>query len=98
MSASRMPALSPSAAKPSARLQEVVDFPTPPLPEATAITCFTPGMPAAFDVARAGLGGLGTTLLTIRTDRPFRPRGPASNPPWSLQAAAAAPHADQSSR
>src|SRR6185312_14793018 len=53
MSASRMPVFSPSAAKPSARLQEVVDLPTPPLPEATAMTCLTPGMPAAFDVARA---------------------------------------------
>src|SRR5258705_13995385 len=48
-----MPVFSPSAAKPSARLQEVVDLPTPPLPEATAMTCLTPGMPAAFDVARA---------------------------------------------
>src|SRR5882724_3402958 len=48
-----MPVFRPSAAKPSARLQEVVDLPTPPLPEATAMTCLTPGMPAAFDVARA---------------------------------------------
>src|SRR5882672_2283981 len=53
MSASRMPAFNPMAAKPSARLHEVVDLPTPPLPEATAMTCFTPGMPAAFEVARA---------------------------------------------
>src|ERR671914_2466418 len=53
MSASRIPVFSPSAAKPSARLHEVVDLPTPPLPEATAMTCLTPGMPAAFDVARA---------------------------------------------
>src|SRR5215207_4676549 len=53
MSASRMPVFSPSAAKPRARLQEVVDLPTPPLPEATAMTCLTPGRPAAFDVARA---------------------------------------------
>src|SRR6266850_6403548 len=53
MSASRMPVFSPSAAKPSARLQEVVDLPTPPLPEPTAMTCLTPGMPAAFEVARA---------------------------------------------
>src|SRR5437899_3055244 len=53
MSASRMPVFNPSAAKPSARLQEVVDLPTPPLPEATAMTCLTPGMPAAFEVARA---------------------------------------------
>src|SRR3954453_12333039 len=53
MSASRMPVFSPSAAKPSARLQEVVDLPTPPLPEAIAMTCLMPGMPAAFEVARA---------------------------------------------
>src|SRR5512140_1935189 len=53
-----MPVFSPSAAKPSARLQEVVDLPTPPLPDATAMTCLTPGRPAAFDVARAcRLGG-----------------------------------------
>src|SRR3954471_13035867 len=53
MSASRMPAFSPSAVKPSARLQDVVDLPTPPLPEATAMTCLTPGMPGACEVARA---------------------------------------------
>src|SRR2546429_2136079 len=53
MSASRMPVFSPSAAKPSARLHAVVDLPTPPLPEATAMMCLTPGMPDAFDVARA---------------------------------------------
>src|SRR4030088_2545642 len=52
-----MPVFSPIAAKPSARLQEVVDLPTPPLPEATAMTCFTPGMPAAFEVARACRSG-----------------------------------------
>src|ERR1700752_3766520 len=58
MSASRMPVFNPCAAKPSARLQEVVDLPTPPLPDATAMTCLTPGMPAAFAVARAWrLGG-----------------------------------------
>src|ERR1700738_3918624 len=57
MSASRMPVFSPIAAKPSARLQEVVDLPTPPLPEATAMTCLTPGMPVAFVVARACRSG-----------------------------------------
>src|ERR1019366_9287100 len=57
MSASRMPAFSTMAAKPSARLHEVVDLPTPPLPEATAMTCLTPGMPAALEVARAGGSG-----------------------------------------
>src|SRR3954467_12709795 len=70
MSASRMPALSPIAAKPSARLQEVVDLPTPPLPEATAMTCLTPGMPGAFEVAR-GLdsGGLAATACSLRSKR-----------------------------
>src|SRR4051812_779875 len=53
MSASRIPTFSPTAAKPKARLQEVVDLPTPPFPEATAMTCLTPGMPTPFDVAGA---------------------------------------------
>src|SRR5882724_701185 len=53
MSASRIPALSPIAANPNARLHDVVDLPTPPLPEATATTCLTPGIPDAFEVARA---------------------------------------------
>src|SRR6478672_5769368 len=62
MSASRMPVFSPSAAKPSARLQAVVDLPTPPLPEAMAMTCLTPGRPAALDVARAlRSGGMADT-------------------------------------
>src|SRR5206468_9797593 len=52
-----MPVFSPTAAKPSARLHEVVDLPTPPLPEATAMTCLMPGMPAAFEVARACRSG-----------------------------------------
>ena len=69
MSASRMPAFSPSAAKPSARLQEVVDLPTPPLPEATAMTCLTPGMPAAFEVARACMVGWADT------NAPYDPKG-----------------------
>ena len=45
MSASSMPTLSPRSRSPSARLTAVVDFPTPPLPEATAIMAPTPGMP-----------------------------------------------------
>src|SRR5512138_1101461 len=69
MSASRMPAFSPSAAKPSARLQEVVDLPTPPLPEATATTCLTPGMPAAFDVARALRSGGSVDTGCLRSQR-----------------------------
>src|ERR1700730_18049116 len=69
MSASRIPTLSPIAAKPSARLQEVVDLPTPPLPDATAMTCLMPGMPAAFDVARACGAGW---VDTARSSRPQR--------------------------
>src|SRR5258707_7892566 len=65
-----MPVFSPIAAKPSARLQEVVDLPTPPLPEATAMTCLTPGMPAAFEVARAcGSGRVADTTCSSRSKR-----------------------------
>ena len=42
-SASRTPTASPSFASPTARLQATVDLPTPPLPEATAMMCLTPG-------------------------------------------------------
>src|SRR6266446_5480712 len=70
MSASRMPAFRPMAAKPSARLHEVVDLPTPPLPEATAMTCLTPGMPAALEVARAcGSGRVADTTYSSRSER-----------------------------
>src|ERR1700687_3682938 len=70
MSASRMPAFNPMAAKPSARLHEVVDLPTPPLPEATAMTCLTPGMPAALEVARACRSGrMADTACSLRSKR-----------------------------
>src|SRR5260370_26099066 len=70
MSASRMPVFSPIAAKPSARLHEMVDLPTPPLPEATAMTCLTPGMPAAFEVARAfGSGWIADRTGSSRSER-----------------------------
>src|SRR5947209_10473677 len=94
MSASRMPAFSPSAAKPSARLQEVVDLPTPPLPDATAMTCLMPGIAAALEVARAcGLGGGDKVLFTNRRDRFFRHRARANSRPWSSRGAVAARHA-----
>ena len=53
MSASRMPTRKPFCWKPSARLTAVVDLPTPPLPEATAIMYFTRPMPLCL---RAGVG------------------------------------------
>src|SRR5258708_9324383 len=65
-----MPVFSPIAAKPSARLHEVVDLPTPPLPEATAMTCLTPGMPAALEVARACRSGrMADTTYSSRSER-----------------------------
>src|SRR5712672_2790391 len=65
-----MPVFSPIAAKPSARLHEVVDLPTPPLPEATAMTCLTPGMPAALEVARGcRFGRLADTTCSSRSKR-----------------------------
>src|ERR1700704_1555700 len=68
MSASRMPVFSPRAVKPSARLHEVVDLPTPPLPDATAMTCLTPGMPEALEVARALTSGcVADTALSLRS-------------------------------
>src|SRR3954453_15253776 len=69
MSASRMPALSPIAAKPSARLHDVVDLPTPPLPEATAMTCLTPGMPDARAVpCPPGPGRVADTPASLRPE------------------------------
>src|SRR5260370_22036971 len=65
-----MPVFSPIAAKPSARLHEVVDLPTPPLAEATAMACLTPGMPAALEVARACTAGrVADTLGSSRSKR-----------------------------
>src|SRR3981189_3748152 len=43
MSASSSPTLAPLTPNAHARLIATVDLPTPPLPEATAITCLTPG-------------------------------------------------------
>src|SRR6187200_738384 len=51
MSASISPTRWPCRCSATARLAATVDLPTPPLPLATAITCFTPG--------RAIFGGIG---------------------------------------
>ena len=47
ISASIKPTFAPSSAKATAKLTEVVDFPTPPLPEAIAIMFFTFGRTGA---------------------------------------------------
>src|SRR5262245_51920900 len=54
MSASSTPTLRPSVASPSARLTAVVDLPTPPLPEATAMIDSTPGTPTVASPRGAG--------------------------------------------
>src|SRR5487761_2086778 len=59
MSASSRPTRKPRSRRPSARLSAVVDYPTPPLPEATAITAAMPGISDCFDIGDAGpCGGL----------------------------------------
>src|SRR5580693_2311298 len=57
ISASRTPTRQPSETSPSARLTQVVDLPTPPLPEATAMMLEIPGM--AMPRGDAGFGGEG---------------------------------------
>ena len=54
-----MPTFNPSALKPSARLTAVVDLPTPPLPEATAMIASTPGTPTVFSTPWAAARGAG---------------------------------------
>src|SRR5712664_4852833 len=56
MSASSKPTRRPRSRRPNARLSAVVDLPTPPLPEATAITAAIPGISDCFDIGDAGLG------------------------------------------
>src|SRR3954454_4948410 len=57
MSASSRPTRNPRSRKASARLRAVVDLPTPPLPDATAITAATPGISDCFAIGEAGLCG-----------------------------------------
>src|SRR6266853_109467 len=57
MSASSKPTRKPRSRRPSARLSAVVDFPTPPLPEATAMTAAMPGISDCFDIGEPGLCG-----------------------------------------
>src|SRR6267143_6894025 len=69
MSASRRPTVAPLLRSAAARLTATVDLPTPPLPDATAIVCFTPGR------ISEGLGRMkaGRTLAVIRTSTPVTP-------------------------
>src|SRR6478735_5539908 len=59
ISASSRPTRRPRSRRPNARLSAVVDLPTPPLPDATAITAATPGISACLDIGEAApCGGL----------------------------------------
>ena len=80
MSASSTPTFNPLAARPSAMLTAVVDLPTPPLPEATAMIASMPGTPrlpwlceaGACGAARgAGGGAAGRGRGRARRDRRF---------------------------
>src|SRR3979490_3015651 len=73
MSASSRPTRHPRSRKPSARLSAVVDFPTPPLPEATAMTAAMPGISDCFDIGEPGPGcGGGRCVETCGTPGAWR--------------------------
>src|SRR5580704_2068973 len=59
MSASSSPTLRPRSRKPSARLSAVVDLPTPPFPDATAMIAPTPGISACRDIGEPPGGCVG---------------------------------------
>ena len=59
MSASSTPTFFPSAASPRARLIAVVDLPTPPLPDATAMIEAMPGTPRLPEECEAGAWAAG---------------------------------------
>src|SRR5438132_4678526 len=69
MSASSSPTEAPLLRSAAARLTATVDLPTPPLPEATAIVCLTPGRTSE------GFGRMnaGRTLAVMRTSTPVTP-------------------------
>src|SRR6266404_6334321 len=79
MSASSKPTRKPRSRRPSARLSAVVDFPTPPLPEATAMTAAIPGISDCFDIGDAGLCG-GRCEETCGTPCALRGGGGAAEP------------------
>src|SRR5579863_272931 len=74
MSASRRPTRKPRSRNPSAKLSAVVDFPTPPLPEATAMTAETPGISACLDIGEGAPCG-GRWLATFGTPCAWRDGG-----------------------
>src|SRR5271165_1634737 len=71
MSASRIPMRQPSAARLRARLTAVVDLPTPPLPDATAMILATPGMAILRCAGALAVGGgaFAACLSAVRLTR-----------------------------
>src|SRR6202165_5242075 len=69
MSASRRPTSAPLLRSAAARLTPTIDLPTPPLPDATAMVCLTPGR------ISDGLGRMnaGRTFAVMRTSTPVTP-------------------------
>src|SRR3984893_18506059 len=79
MSASSRPTRNPRSRKPSTRLSAVVDLPTPPLPEATAVATVMPGISDCFDIGELGLCG-GLWDETCGTPWAWRCGGGAAEP------------------
>src|SRR6266480_304945 len=65
MSQSHRPTRAPVCSSATARFAATVDLPTPPLPLATAITCFTPGSCVAAMPAPAPPGGAWMSIKTF---------------------------------
>src|SRR5260370_40160181 len=79
MSAAGNPTRKRKSRRRRARLSAVVDFPTPPLPEATAMTAAIPGISDCFDIGDAGLCG-GRCDETCGTPCALRCGGAAAGP------------------
>ncbi len=76
MSASSIATLAPSAASASARLTAVVDLPTPPLPEATAMMFLTLGI--SFTPFCTAWETMRLVTLALTRPMPGRPRSAAA--------------------
>src|SRR5579863_635168 len=78
-----MPTFRPRSRRPSARLTAVVDLPTPPFPEATAMIAVTPGMPDGdgADGAPGAGPGLGAGLGPCACAAPGGACGRCGGPP-----------------
>src|SRR5215471_16607860 len=81
MSASSSPTRAPDRCSAAARLTATVDLPTPPLPLATAIVCFTPG--SISDGCRMKPGRTLAVIFTATADTPSS--APTDSSAWVLK-------------